>query len=144
MFPTTGCTYLWQKDGTSIPGAVLNTYVATTTGNYRCIVTKTETGCFNTSNSIIVTVDCKVGEIQTLELSIYPNPANDKFVIQSDEQISAIEIYNLAWEMISLKVDFNQQLKQEINVSLFPAGIYFVKVLCNDKLYYKRLIIQRR
>ncbi|MBK6989565.1 MAG: T9SS type A sorting domain-containing protein [Bacteroidetes bacterium] len=77
-------------------------------------------------------------------VSIYPNPANDKFVIQSDEQISAIEIYNLAWEMISLKVDFNQQLKQEINVSLFPAGIYFVKVLCNDKLYYKRLIIQRR
>ncbi|MFZ1593646.1 MAG: T9SS type A sorting domain-containing protein [Chitinophagales bacterium] len=123
--PTAGCTYLWQKDGTSIPGAVLNTYVATTTGNYRCIVTKTETGCFNTSNSIIVTVDCKVGEIQTLELSIYPNPASSNITIKTNNtDPKTISIFNAVGALVYNTLSVEENVLVAINH--LPAGVYYV------------------
>jgi hypothetical protein len=60
--PSGGCTYQWYKGAAPIPGATATTYVATTTGNYKCRVTKTATGCYKISNPIAVLVTCKEGE----------------------------------------------------------------------------------
>jgi hypothetical protein len=48
-----GHTYQWRKDGANISGATTNSYTATATGNYYCVLTNTTTGCSSaTSNSI--------------------------------------------------------------------------------------------
>lgn len=48
----TGTGYQWLKDNVAIGGATSNTYVATTTGNYRLAVTNS---CIDTSAAIAVT-----------------------------------------------------------------------------------------
>ncbi|HKR07077.1 MAG TPA: SBBP repeat-containing protein [Bacteroidia bacterium] len=51
-------SYQWKKGGTLISGATLSSYTATTTGNYRVIVTNTVTGCSKTTtNAAVVTVN---------------------------------------------------------------------------------------
>ncbi|MCX6273826.1 MAG: T9SS type A sorting domain-containing protein [Bacteroidetes bacterium] len=51
-----GTTYQWKKNGAAIAGATLQTYTATTTGNYTVTKTITATGCSATSLTTIVTV----------------------------------------------------------------------------------------
>ncbi len=50
----TGTTYQWKKNGASISGATLQTYAASTTGNYTVTKTITATGCTANSNTIVV------------------------------------------------------------------------------------------
>ncbi|MBK8875573.1 MAG: hypothetical protein IPN13_17315 [Bacteroidetes bacterium] len=52
-----GLTYQWQRNGTSIPGAVNSSYVASTPGNYRVLISSSSI-CMETSNNIRVTVPC--------------------------------------------------------------------------------------
>ncbi|MBI5646950.1 MAG: hypothetical protein HY962_08445 [Ignavibacteriae bacterium] len=48
-------TYMWQRNGTTIPGANSSSYTATQAGNYRVIVTNT-TSCSDTSSAITVSI----------------------------------------------------------------------------------------
>ena len=50
----TGLSYQWKKNGNNIAGATSASYVATETGNYRCVVTKPT--CYSSSSPITVTV----------------------------------------------------------------------------------------
>ncbi len=54
---TTGTSYQWQLNGSSIPGATGNTYSATANGNYTFVVTINSTGCYTPSTAIPVTVN---------------------------------------------------------------------------------------
>ncbi|MFI5172971.1 MAG: MopE-related protein, partial [Chitinophagales bacterium] len=87
-----GLSYQWYKGASLLAGATSINYTATTTGNYKCRVTKTATGCFKNSNSILVTVPCKEGSTadeQPIPIAIgsrfeiYPNPNNGTFTINS-------------------------------------------------------------
>jgi hypothetical protein len=50
--------YQWKKNSIAIAGATSSSYVATTSGNYRVVVTNTLTGCSKTSNNpVTVTVN---------------------------------------------------------------------------------------
>jgi PKD-like domain/Secretion system C-terminal sorting domain len=58
-----GQTYVWKKDGTTISGATASTYTASSTGNYKCVVTSS---CgTSTSNviAVIAGVPAKPGKI---------------------------------------------------------------------------------
>jgi hypothetical protein len=67
-----GLSYQWYKGATAIAGATSINYTATTTGNYKCRVTKTATGCFKNSNAISVSVTCKSGFIDLRIFFIEP------------------------------------------------------------------------
>jgi type IX secretion system substrate protein/beta-propeller repeat-containing protein len=52
--------YQWKKSANLISGATLSSYTATTSGNYRVIVTNTVTGCSKTTgNATVVTANPK-------------------------------------------------------------------------------------
>jgi hypothetical protein len=139
--PTAGCTYLWQKDGTSIPGAVLNTYVATTTGNYRCIVTKTETGCFNTSNSIFVNVTCKTEISLNDQVNIFPNPANDVVNVYSSlSGVKQIKLMNAFGQLIQQTTTDEETVI--FDVANLPAGFYIIEINCNNSIVQQTCIIE--
>jgi hypothetical protein len=53
---STNQRYQWREGNTNISGATSATYVASTSGSYRLIVTDTITGCSDTSNTVLVTV----------------------------------------------------------------------------------------
>jgi hypothetical protein len=54
---TSGLAFQWQKNGVNIGGAISNSYLATTTGIYKCLVSVPSTTCSTTSKDIYVNVN---------------------------------------------------------------------------------------
>jgi hypothetical protein len=60
-------------------------------------------------------------------IAVFPNPATDLVVIRADEKIEDIQIRNIAgMEVFSLPG--NKTSTQEVIVSGFPAGLYFIRI----------------
>ncbi|MGB4931537.1 MAG: T9SS type A sorting domain-containing protein, partial [Chitinophagales bacterium] len=148
-----GCTYQWYKGASPIAGATSLTYTATTSGNYKCRVTKAATGCFKNSNAIAVSVPCREGEMINDEnaFSIYPNPNNGTFIIEATATTqnfasteSTIEIYNNLGQLIfSKKIISNDGIINEaIELKNITPGIYLVKLWNNNIYNVKNIIIE--
>jgi hypothetical protein len=78
--------------------------------------------------------------LQNEMITIYPNPTNGKFTIESDSNITSIEIIN----MLGAKV-FQTEVKDQtynIDLSSQPKGIYFVKIVEGDKISVEKIVIQ--
>ena len=67
-----------------------------------------------------------VGENAQQTVNIYPNPVNDKLIVEAAETISNVEIYNLTGAKV-LGQECNSD-KIEIEVSELQSGIYFIKM----------------
>lgn len=145
--PSAGCTYQWYQGATPIAGATTTTYVATAAGNYKCRVTKTATGCFKNSNAILVTISCREGEDDMLQLnngfSLYPNPSTS--VVHVDLYVDVVE----GMELIVTDAIGNIVMRNEVNehafdmnISTLPAGLYFVKIISQQYLFSQSIIIQ--
>lgn len=97
------------------------------------------TVCFNSCEA------CTTSSLENIDLnskiSISPNPANDKVVILSNENVTEIEIYNVAGTKI-LNLKNTNSTKNEINVSNFSAGIYYFNVKTNEGIFVQKLIIE--
>lgn len=137
--PSAGCTYQWYKGASAIGGATLTTYVATTAGNYKCLVTKTATGCFKTSNVINVSVPCKEGltaseageEViaSATDISVYPNPATDNIQVDFDFDFDGdVKILNQTGELMAT---YKASQFNTFDISNIPAGVYIL--LANDR-----------
>ena len=74
----------------------------------------------------IVVEDCTTASIDDqnqLNISIYPNPTNDKLFIQGLSDATEVSIYNiLGKEVISTKNTSN------INVKALPKGVYIIRI----------------
>ena len=69
--------------------------------------------------------------------NIYPNPAVDRVVIETEATIEAVTIYTLTGVMVYSEVDFNNNT---INVSDFASGVYVMKVRTENGEVVKRFI----
>ena len=70
-------------------------------------------------------------------LNIYPNPAVDRVVIETEATIEAVSIYTLTGVMIYSEVDFNNNT---IDVTDFASGVYVMKVRTENGEVVKRFI----
>ncbi len=107
------------------------------------------TGCIGTVTQQ-VTVYTSVGIISNTIISdfdLYPNPAQNTININfelatlSDVQL---EIKNLLGKTVytaKYKTSSNS-FKEQINISTFNKGVYFVAITVSDKPYTKRLIVE--
>lgn len=59
-------------------------------------------------------------------IMVYPNPVNDKLIVESDSDIDAIEIYNLVGALVVGQTDCAN--KVEIQTSDLPSGVYFIRL----------------
>ncbi|HRF76794.1 MAG TPA: T9SS type A sorting domain-containing protein, partial [Chitinophagales bacterium] len=155
-----GCTYQWYKGVTPIAGATSLTYTATTSGNYKCRVTKTATGCFKNSNAIAVSVPCKeglpageeglpdseAGEMSNGEdaFSIFPNPNHGSFNISgSISSETQIEIFNSLGQLIyTKKVNSLNHFQAAISINNFVTGIYYVRLTNEFTITEQKMIIE--
>ncbi|MCF8369189.1 MAG: T9SS type A sorting domain-containing protein [Bacteroidales bacterium] len=58
-------------------------------------------------------------------LQVYPNPANEWFVVDNLENTESIKIINMQGKIVH-KEEITRIESKHINSTLFPAGIYFV------------------
>jgi oligosaccharide reducing-end xylanase len=88
--------------------------------------------------TIEVTSSTGVADAENAEgVTIAPNPANDYFVVSSDEEVASVEILNIAGQVVSVT-----EGETLINISL-PAGTYIVKIATEEgNTYVKRLCVK--
>lgn len=143
-----GNEFKWFKNNTTIPNEITNTLVLTNVtvndnGVYYCEITNP-----NLPNLIIkratvtVTVDATASidnENLLLNVSVFPNPVNNKFVIKIKEIENAqIIIYDVnGKKLLNKKIKTNEE---EINISKFNNGVYILSITSNNKKLTKRLI----
>ena len=60
-------------------------------------------------------------------LRIYPNPVEDEAIIESQQDIKSIAIYNMAGAMVQFDYTIDGN-KARVNLSSLPAGIYFANI----------------
>ncbi len=139
--PVAGCSYQWYKGAAPLTGATTTTYVATTTGNYKCRVTKIATGCYKNSNIIAVSVPCRDGEIYNdQEIEIYPNPASEIIIITAPFENYAYAILDLNGNIL-MQVDATAAIT-ECAIHDLPAGMYFIRILSDNYIATKNFIKQ--
>lgn len=92
-----------------------------------------EINCENTDN---------IADLHAEEnLNLYPNPANDHFIIEG-KNIVNIEIFNAVGQKVEA-IDVNNNYI-EINTSKYENGIYFVKInTFNDRNEIKKLVVSK-
>ena len=79
-----------------------------------------------------------IDENENSVYTLYPNPANDKILIESATPVNRCEIYRLDGSMVySLQ---NRSEKLEINVSDLPSGTYIINVISDDNSRIGRFV----
>ncbi|MBR0323045.1 MAG: T9SS type A sorting domain-containing protein [Bacteroidales bacterium] len=87
-----------------------------------------------------ITAEENISDIMTDNISIYPNPVNDRLYIETSTQTQSIEIYDIYGRVQNLRNSETQKLRNSIDVSDLNSGIYFVKVKTEEGNIVKRII----
>ena len=99
--------------------------------------------CGNNGKIIYRSGTTSVLDLQlTTNISIYPNPCTGKFSVNSNSDIKSIEIYDVFGKKVYATSKFNQQASNEINLSDFPKGVYFVKIYDELKFHIEKIVMQ--
>jgi hypothetical protein len=101
-----------------------------------CVYESTESNC-----AWITIVITETGEVVYPGITVFPNPANEKFRIQSDEKISTIEVYNLSGQLKLQKKNLNL-FQLDVNTSVLSTGSYIIKIETRGNIAYQRIILQ--
>ncbi len=96
------------------------------------------------SPNVYFTTECTIGvkpNNNNPEISIYPNPSEGIITIDIQNPIDAsLEIYNINGSMIYSKL--LQSYQERIDISAYPAGLYFFKVRQQGELKVEKVILQ--
>jgi poly(3-hydroxybutyrate) depolymerase len=79
-------------------------------------------------------------------IQVYPNPSNGKFVVEIDggKHIAAFtEVYNALGEKVFATTNNSQDEFIGIDLSGFPAGLYFISVYLGEKTIVEKVMIER-
>jgi PKD repeat protein len=132
-------TYRWQKNNVAITGtsAFKKNYYAKTSGNYKVVVTDAN-GCTKASNTITVTVNCRISEDEhnnKFTAALSPNPVHENgilTVILSETDKITAEVFDALGRFTFSLADnlhMNDGENQiSFDVSLLTPGIYFIKI----------------
>lgn len=115
-------SYQWYKDGSIIAGETNSTYMATSNGQYRVLVTNND-GCTDTSDVYAVT-NVGVANIEIArQINIYPNPANKVVYVKSPVPVD-VQITDMAGRLIR-----GQSNATSLPVTELARGIYLIKIV---------------
>ncbi|GAA3620229.1 reprolysin-like metallopeptidase [Flavivirga jejuensis] len=101
----------------------------------------------NDSN-VVVPIDFNLSEVLGVSevsffdgFKFYPTPVNNKLTVESNEEITKVEIYNLVGQLITTN---QERLKErvEIDFSYLSVGIYYIRSYSYGKIRTFRIIKQ--
>ncbi|MCD4735749.1 MAG: T9SS type A sorting domain-containing protein [Bacteroidales bacterium] len=81
-----------------------------------------------------------VEEFNEYEISIFPNPADDRISLASDFEISSISIISNCGEIVLLEENRGDLYNLQTN-NLMP-GFYLIKITLGDKVVYRKILIK--
>ncbi|MGZ3866955.1 MAG: T9SS type A sorting domain-containing protein, partial [Bacteroidia bacterium] len=135
----------WYLNGVAINGATSQTYSVTQNGNYSVIVTNLS-GCDATSNVVSVTSMGISSYNSTIDLSIFPNPANGMVTMTTNgnHELITVEITSSIGQIVLEEkiMQCGPDCKKMFDLSGLANGIYVFKVKTNNVYVTKQLVIQ--
>jgi hypothetical protein len=85
-----------------------------------------------------------IPEYETNPVALYPNPATESVTINSNQKLSAIEIYSIHGQLLSTYQNLRRTSgSYTINIQTLPTGIYLVKLVGKREEVTKRLVVVR-
>jgi len=75
------------------------------------------------------------------EISIFPNPSDGKFRIHSENGIEKVTVYNMAGKKVYLNTGTNRAKQNEIDLTKFQKGVYFIEINDGRKIYTEKVVI---
>ncbi|MBC3844800.1 T9SS type A sorting domain-containing protein [Winogradskyella echinorum] len=73
------------------------------------------------------------------DFKIYPNPAKDYITIESNVQISSVQVHDILGKKV---ISQNEITNNRLDVSSLNNGVYFIKVNANGNTITKKIIIE--
>ncbi len=140
-----GADYLWSTGETS--------QIVTYDGNNLVVgannisVTVTSNAC-SASDDIIITGidDVSIDNAHNnIDVNVYPNPNNGQFDVTVDGITGEfnMQIVNVAGEVVyNERMNVTANFTTSVDVNEFAAGVYYIKLINNDGVTIKKLIIK--
>lgn len=131
--------YEWFKNGVKIGNTATITQLSA--GKYTLIV-RDLTDCILVVEDILLNSISATEDAKHWTISILPNPAQDKLSIESSENVSKVEIYDLTG-----KIQFSQKFEDKSItldtdlIGLNESGMYLCKLWVNNKSIVKKIVI---
>ena len=112
----------WTENGTVVSEEKTYTFIATASHDLVA--------------NLIYTVG--VGEQMGNNITLYPNPVNDKLTIEAEATLGTVEIYNLMGALVYSQKGCTN--KVEINTSDLQSGIYFIRMTNDNASETRRFV----
>jgi len=136
-------TLLYFLDSENLTGNNLTTTYFEASNNTGAITVSFTSNFANANNSgWEILVSCET--LSTLEfseddISIYPNPFNDKLFITSKVDFDKVLIYDINGKQV-YKKNLKSQTENDLNLNQLNTGLYFLKLINKDASYIKRIL----
>lgn len=129
----------WELNGKSILGATGRVYFPVKRGAYS-VITKSKTGCINRSQNHLY-VDPSIDIVE-----VFPNPNSGRFSVEIKNPLFA-EYQIVVFDSTNRKIYEKQSYPasgviEEIDLSMYGKGMYFVKVFAEDKVVVKKTLVR--
>ena len=96
-----------------------------------------------TKMGTIIFTENTITSVQKTEvsgISVYPNPADDKVLIQSPEQFNEVVLYSTSGQQMYKQAGLSTQ-SIELDINNFKPGIYILNVKMNDGTWVKQKMV---
>lgn len=86
-------------------------------------------------------------KLENAKIRVFPNPTRGKLTLSLDQIVDPkveIKIVNLIGKEVQnhrLRAN-NGQLTQQIDLDQNPAGIYFLQIKANDRIFIRKVILE--
>lgn len=102
-------------------------------------------------STISRTINVEVVSVEPIEfeklLKMYPNPSNGMVTIEVDNTTSSdltVEIVGVNGSVIYASVFYSGSAVEELDLTVFSSGVYFVKIVSKEYFGIKKLILSTR
>ncbi len=99
--------------------------------------------CEASSDTLLVNFpDTGFNDLDTSEILVYPNPANDQVKIESPSIIKSVEVLNFMGQTVFAGNTVNDK-KLQINVSTWVGGVYIIRIITEDGIGTTKIIVAK-
>ncbi len=146
-------TWSWDFGDTTTDNVKDPSHIYTDTGIYNVCVTVNDTGCVKTAcKDIVVVLGTGMSEINTEEIGfkLYPNPTTNTLFVEMTPKSPKGDLKNKNLQIIDVKgkvvlstslkhtvIASNEVVRQSVDISDLPNGVYFVKIGKHTKKFVK-------
>ena len=81
-----------------------------------------------------------VAEHKTLNVAMFPNPAQGEVTLLADDNLLNVSVYNLLGQQIETR-DLNKTRQYKFNTEGLASGVYVVKIKTEKGMVSKRLVV---